>query len=186
MEDRLKRGPFTLDELRQRGITPHTAVMRMDSSVWQEAGDVPELMELFTYSQQNAGQQFENVRNADDRYQQSGHRYSQQGNCQYGQQDCGWYRAGGNMPPLPKTYLVESILVTLFCCLPFGIVGIINASGVESAYFSGNYNEAVRKSMAAKKWTMWGLVSCLICWALYFFLYVVIFAGLGIFAAADL
>ena len=28
----------------------------------------------------------------------------------------------------PKTWLVESILVTLFCCLPFGIVGIVNAA----------------------------------------------------------
>ncbi len=27
----------------------------------------------------------------------------------------------------PKNHLVEAILVTLFCCLPFGIVGIVNA-----------------------------------------------------------
>jgi len=32
----------------------------------------------------------------------------------------------------PKSWLVESILVTLFCCLPFGIAGIVNASRVES------------------------------------------------------
>ena len=31
----------------------------------------------------------------------------------------------------PKNWLVESILVTLFCCLPLGIAGIINASKVE-------------------------------------------------------
>ena len=31
----------------------------------------------------------------------------------------------------PKNWLIESILVTLFCCLPLGIAGIINASKVE-------------------------------------------------------
>lgn len=35
---------------------------------------------------------------------------------------------------MPKTWLVESILVTCLCCLPFGIVGIVNATKVESAY----------------------------------------------------
>jgi len=33
----------------------------------------------------------------------------------------------------PKNWLVESILVTLFCCLPLGIAGIINASKEEGA-----------------------------------------------------
>lgn len=44
-----------------------------------------------------------------------------------------------NLPPvpppsqsMPKTWLVESILVTCFCCLPFGIVGIINATKIET------------------------------------------------------
>ena len=34
----------------------------------------------------------------------------------------------------PKTWLVESILVTLFCCLPFGVVAIVNSSKVESHF----------------------------------------------------
>lgn len=28
----------------------------------------------------------------------------------------------------PKTWMAESILVTVFCCLPFGIAGIVFAS----------------------------------------------------------
>lgn len=55
----------------------------------------------------------------------------------------------------PKTWMVESILVTLFCCLPFGIVGIINAAKVESAYRIGNFAEAEQASENAKKWTMY-------------------------------
>lgn len=34
----------------------------------------------------------------------------------------------------PKTWMAESILVTVFCCLPFGIAGIVFASKVSSLY----------------------------------------------------
>ncbi|MDG5799905.1 CD225/dispanin family protein [Marinilabiliaceae bacterium ANBcel2] len=53
----------------------------------------------------------------------------------------------------PKTWLAESILVTLFCCLPFGIVGIVNAAKVESRFYAGDVQGAFRTSANAKKWT---------------------------------
>ncbi|MES2882212.1 MAG: CD225/dispanin family protein, partial [Bacteroidota bacterium] len=40
-------------------------------------------------------------------------------------------------PQQPKNWLVESILVTIFCCLPFGIVGIVNAAQVNSKFAAG-------------------------------------------------
>lgn len=57
----------------------------------------------------------------------------------------------------PKSWLVESILVTLFCCLPFGIAGIVNASRVESRFYAGDVEAANRASANAKKWTLWAL-----------------------------
>lgn len=36
----------------------------------------------------------------------------------------------GGAPPNVPNHLVMSILCTLFCCLPLGIVGIINAAKV--------------------------------------------------------
>lgn len=57
----------------------------------------------------------------------------------------------------PKSWLVESILVTLFCCLPFGIAGIVNASKVESRFFAGDIEGANNASQSAKKWTLIGL-----------------------------
>jgi hypothetical protein len=59
-------------------------------------------------------------------------------------------------PPPPKNWLVESILVTIFCCLPFGIVGIVNAAQVNSKYASGDFNGAVNASKEAGKWTKLG------------------------------
>lgn len=53
----------------------------------------------------------------------------------------------------PKTWLAESILVTLFCCLPFGIVGIVNASKVSTFFAMGNYDMARQASANAAKWT---------------------------------
>lgn len=59
---------------------------------------------------------------------------------------------GDNSRP-PKTWLVESILATLFCCLPFGIAGIVNAAKVESRFFAGDKEGALRASQEAGKWT---------------------------------
>lgn len=55
--------------------------------------------------------------------------------------------------PRPKNWLVESILATIFCCLPFGIAGIVNAASVNSRYDRGDYEGALRASQQAGKWT---------------------------------
>ncbi|MCB0770316.1 MAG: CD225/dispanin family protein [Flavobacteriales bacterium] len=56
----------------------------------------------------------------------------------------------------PKNWLVESILVRIFCCLPFGIVGIINAANVNTKFDSGDIEGARRASAEAGKWTKIG------------------------------
>lgn len=53
----------------------------------------------------------------------------------------------------PKTWLVESILATVFCCLPFGIVGIVYAAGVSSKFNAGDIQGAQEASLNAGKWT---------------------------------
>lgn len=56
----------------------------------------------------------------------------------------------------PKNWLVESILVTLLCCLPFGIVGIVNAANVNSRFDAGDFAGADKASKEAGKWTKIG------------------------------
>jgi hypothetical protein len=68
----------------------------------------------------------------------------------------------------PKNWLVESILVTIFCCLPFGIVGIINATKVETLWNSGQKEAAIRASQEAGKWTKIGFIICVVVVGLYF------------------
>jgi len=55
-----------------------------------------------------------------------------------------------------KNYLVESILVTICCCLPLGIVGIIFAAQVNGKLAAGDYEGAVESANQARKWTMIG------------------------------
>lgn len=87
---------------------------------------------------------------------------------------------GNPNPPQmpPKTWLVESILVTILCCLPFGIVGIVQASRVESAFYANRFEEAERASREAKRWTMLGFWIGLGVGLLYLIVYaVLIFVG---------
>ena len=53
----------------------------------------------------------------------------------------------------PKNWLVESILATIFCCLPLGVVGIIYAAQVNSKFASGDYEGAIRSSKEAGRFT---------------------------------
>lgn len=50
----------------------------------------------------------------------------------------------------PKTWLVESILVTIFCCQISGIISIIYASRVESTFYRGDIAGAENASKTAK------------------------------------
>ncbi len=69
-------------------------------------------------------------------------------------------------PPPPNNYLVWAILVTIFCCLPFGIVSIVYSAKVDSAYASKNYGEAMRVSRNAKNWMLAGLIIGAVCYLL--------------------
>ena len=50
------------------------------------------------------------------------------------------------------SYLVYSILVTFFCCLPFGIVAIVYAAQVSGKLAGGDLAGAVQSSNSARTW----------------------------------
>lgn len=58
----------------------------------------------------------------------------------------------GRPLPCPPTYLVWSILLTVLCCNPVGIVPIIYGSGVKSKFYSGNVEGARRASETTEWW----------------------------------
>lgn len=56
-------------------------------------------------------------------------------------------------------HLVWSILTTLFCCLPLGIVSIVHASQVDGKRAAGDLAGARRASQQAKTWAIWAAVA---------------------------
>jgi hypothetical protein len=71
--------------------------------------------------------------------------------------------AGGGVPPLPfeevKDYLVQSILVTIFCCLPFGIAAIVYAVETRTKRDLGDIEGALLASKKARMWCWWSFGS---------------------------
>ena len=59
----------------------------------------------------------------------------------------------------PKNYLSQAILITLFCCLPVGILAIIFAAQVDSKFAEGDYVGAEKASIAAKGWCIVAVIA---------------------------
>lgn len=79
-----------------------------------------------------------------------------------------------DIPKRAKSWLVESILITIFCCLPFGIVGIVYAVKVNSLHDQTRYEESRRASKNAKRWVLIGLMIGLVYLA---FIIIMVFLG---------
>lgn len=122
-----KHGPFSLEELKARNISRNTMVWKHPMEKWVPAEQMPELQDLFV------NQPPEMQRPVQRSYAPPA----------YDQRP-------------PKSWLVESILVTFFCCIPFGIAGIVNAAKVETRFNAGDIEGARRSSEEAAKWTKIG------------------------------
>lgn len=79
-----------------------------------------------------------------------------------------------NQPP--KSWLIESILVTCFCCMPFGIAGIVHASSVEKRFYAGDIEGAERAAKEAEKWTSIGFIIAAVAVILYIMLVIILLA----------
>lgn len=133
LENGERKGPYTIEELRQNKVSPDAMVWTEGEADWRRAGDIPALSALFPAA-------IPPVPPAENPQQR---------------------------PPMPKTWLVESILVMVLCCLPFGLVGLVYASKVETAYWAGDYGRAEKYSADARKWTLVGVGVALILLLLY-------------------
>ena len=58
--------------------------------------------------------------------------------------------------------MASAILVTLFCCLPFGVVSIVYAAQVDSKFSAGDYPGAQQASNTARNWYHAALVCGLV------------------------
>lgn len=140
-----QRGPFTFEELAGQNISRQTMIWRRGLNEWTMAKDLPELDDLMSQLPPDIPNSAETPKST------------------------------RNKPMMPKSWLVESVLVTLFCCLPFGIVGIIYSILISSHYNSGNYEAAEEASRNAGKWTKIGFWIGFSAISLYFIFWLVLF-----------
>lgn len=158
-----QKGTFSLEELRNEPIRKETMVWTQGMAEWKRAYDVSELQPLFQLGASST-------------------------ETQYSQQQPIYQTATGqgNVAPMPKSWMVESILVTI---LPFllcgnvfsllGIIAIVNASKVESLYHQGLFAQSNEASMTAARWTkitLW-ISICAIALAIIGIVIAVVFFG---------
>jgi hypothetical protein len=89
----------------------------------------------------------------------------------------------GPKGPFSENWLVEAILVTLLCCLPFGVVGIIFAAQVNTKQQAGDMEGAEKSRREAAKWTKIGFFVGIGVIALYILFWLVL--GVSFLGAAS-
>lgn len=62
-------------------------------------------------------------------------------------------------PPNVPNYLVHSILATLCCCLPFGVVALVYASQVNTKLAAGDVAGAEASSRSARTWVIVAVIT---------------------------
>ena len=62
---------------------------------------------------------------------------------------------------------MHSIIATLLCCLPAGVVGIVFAAQVNGKLAAGDYNGAKKSSDQARLWCIISVVAALVFWVIY-------------------
>ncbi|OSC41979.1 CD225/dispanin family protein [Mycobacterium decipiens] len=76
----------------------------------------------------------------------------------------------------PDNYLVWAILVTVLCCLPFGIVSIVYSTKVSGLWAQGRFAEAQAASGNAKKWAIIGAITGAVVAAIFMVIYIIVIA----------
>ncbi len=130
-------GPYTIEELAAMGIKPDTIVWAEDIADWIPAYQVNELTSLFASTTAQAPPYQVPYRQATEAPSYNTTVPKARPSVR---------------PPMPPTYLVWSILVTIFLSRIIGIIAIVYSIQVSSRYYAGNYEGAAYASRQARLW----------------------------------
>lgn len=145
-----KLGPLTIGELEQAKICPDTPVWRPGLADWCRASELPELQSILSHASPPPVAPVPPVPRSRILYG------SQVPSAPAPQSD------PRNQEPMPPTYLAWSIIVTILCCIPCGIVAIYFSAQVSSRYESGDIKGALQASDRAQLWIILSFVLGLI------------------------
>lgn len=157
----LQQGPYSLEQVKLLPVDADTPVWYDGLPQWTPAGQTPLLGPLFATAapepdgpacapETPAEQAARAARTATQAA------YAAQAAAQAAQAA---QMATTPIPPRPSTYIVWSIILTILCCSPFALAGIITGAISSSRYNSGDYAGA--KSMSTV--TEWLLIISVVC-----------------------
>lgn len=163
LDDEMKQqGPCSVEELRRIGIRPDTKVWTATMADWTNAGEVPELVDLFVATPPPVTSSAVPPVETPVAEKQAASVSS------------------ATAPAKPDSWLAWSIITALLCCLPLSIPAIIYASKVDGLWHEQRYDEAIRAAKSAKQWTLASVITAVVGWILYILL-IALGMGLGIF-----
>ncbi len=145
-KDNERFGPYSLDELTNKEITKETLIWYKGLPEWITASEVDELQTLFEDvppALPNTVKE-ENLTSCQDK------------TSNYLHNKASTDPFFGQIPP--KNWLIQALLATIFCCLPFGIVALIYSSQVEKKFYLKDYIGAEKASKNAKTWIILSVV----------------------------
>lgn len=177
--DGQQHGPFEMDELRRMPVTPQTPVWYQGLSDWTAAGEASATRFLFETPDAGPTQAACPDPLPDPPYADCGPLpeppYLIEGAGEPAQPVAGDARP----QHIPNSYMALSILLTILCCLPFGVVACIKSANVSECLEKGDYEGARRNSRAALTWVWVSLIG-----GVLFYFGVFIF-GVSLGAAAN-
>ena len=151
----LQQGPYTFEQIKLLPIEPTTPVWYEGLAQWTPAGEAPLTAPLFESAE---GEEGAAERSSEAEAAELFGVNQSAGQSAWASQSAA--KDDPNRPPKPSTHMVWCILLTILCCSPFAIAGIVTGSLSTSRYNEGRYKEAKSLSEA----TEW-LVIISIVWA---------------------
>jgi len=203
VENGQQAGPFEVNDLFSHGLTGQSMVWCQGMANWQPASQVAELAAAIAARNMTGGSTVPTgmpMGNTMPQMPQNNMPTQQQTTTpSFPQQQQTTPYGGGNMGQggqynnpyaqpqyqqntqvMPKTWIVESVIVTVLCALcccnivslALGIVAIIKGNSVKTKFYKGDYQGANQASQSAKRWLLialvvaivWGGVQCYRVW----------------------
>lgn len=154
-----QQGPISPSRMAECGVTPTTLVWCSGMSDWAPASSIAELQDYLCAAEPSSSTPpppFGDRANGNMGGNNGQEMYTQP------------HPQSQRPPyPCPDTHLVPAIIVTLCCCLPFGIVAIVKSCQVSTLYAQGNYDAALITSADAQKWVIWAVVCGIFSWFIF-------------------
>ena len=181
--DNRHAGPFTAEQLMERGLSPDTPVWHPGLPDWVEAREIPELCSMIESArtapapeppaepepQPYAGKPAPQPYAGKPEPQPYAGQPEPQPYGGFAPAQQPWrndaprrpWQAEPPMQPAPQcppAYLAWSIIVTILCCQVLGVIAIVCSAQVKSAYNRGEYQRAQKLS----EWAQWMIILAIV------------------------